>query len=76
MMQGQPLLNDQTAPQSKVHGISNLPFMHQGHFFSPDFLICDHIFCRQEYETQFVAVLSLYFLLEYFIRTQFSEKDG
>lgn len=74
MMQGQSWLNDQTAPQFKVDGLSRVPFMHQGYFFSPEFLICDHIFCRQEYETQFVAVLSLDFLPEYFIRAQFHEK--
>lgn len=67
MVAGQPLLNDKTAPQFKVDGMSRVPFMHQGYFFSPVFLICDHIFSRQEYETQFVAVLSLNFLREYFI---------
>ncbi|KAL9131062.1 MAG: hypothetical protein Q9175_006860, partial [Cornicularia normoerica] len=72
-MKGQPLLNDPTAPQFKVDGLSRVPFMHQGYFFSPEFLICDHIFCRQEYETQFVAVLSLDFLREYFIRAQCCE---
>ena len=70
MMQGQPPLNDRSAPQFKVDGISRVPFMHQGYFFEPDFLICDHIFCRTEYEAQFVAVLSLDFLREYFIRAQ------
>ena len=70
MMTGQPSLNDKTAPQFKVDGVSFVPFLHQGYFFSPAFLICDHIFCRQEYETQFVAVLGLDFLAEYFIRAQ------
>lgn len=74
MVAGQPSLNDQTAPQFKVDGLSYVPFMHQGYFFSPAFLICDHIFCRREYETQFVAVLSLDFLREYFIRAQYHEK--
>ncbi|KAF6228966.1 hypothetical protein HO133_007079 [Letharia lupina] len=74
MMQGQSWLNDQTAPQFKVDGLSRVPFMHQGYFFSPGFLICNHIFCRQEYETQFVAILSLDFLWEYFIRAQFHKK--
>ena len=70
IMAGQPSLNDKTAPQFKVDGFSIVPFLHQGYFFSPTFLICDHIFCRQEYETQFVAVLGLDFLREYFIRAQ------
>ena len=70
MMTGQPPLNDKTAPQFKVDGVSIVPFLHQDYFFSPTFLICDHIFCRQEYETQFVAVLGLDFLAEYFIRAQ------
>lgn len=48
--------------------------MHQGYFFSPDFLICDHIFCRQEYEEIFVAVLSLDFLRKYFIQAQYNKK--
>ena len=74
ILAGQPFLNDQTAPQFKVDGVSRVPFIHQGYFFSPRFLICDHIFCHQEYETQFVAVLSLDFLREYFIRAQFNEK--
>ena len=72
---GQPTLNDTTAPQFKVDGVSRVPFTHQGYFFSPAFFICDHIFCRQEYETQFVAVLSLDFLCEYFIRAQL-HKNG
>ena len=70
IMTGQPSLNDKTAPQFKVDGVSGVPFLHQGYFFSPTFLICDHIFCRQEYETQFVAVLGLEFLADYFIRAQ------
>ena len=70
IMTGQPSLNDKTAPQFKVDGVSSVPFLHQGYFFSPTFLICDHIFCRQEYEAQFVAVLGLEFLAEYFIRAQ------
>ena len=70
MMTGQPSLNDKTAPQFEVDGVSIVPFLHQDYFFSPSFLICDHIFCRQEYETQFVAVLGLDFLAEYFIRAQ------
>lgn len=74
MMQGQPPLNDPSAPQFKVDGLSRVPFMHQNYCFAPDFLICDHIFCRKEYEAQFVAVLSLNFLQEYFIRAQFDEK--
>lgn len=74
MMKGQPTLNDQTAPQFRVGGLSHVPFTHQGYLFSPAFLICDHIFCRQEYETEFVAVLSLDFLREYFIRAQFTEE--
>ena len=74
VMQGQPRLNDRTAPQFKVDGLSRVPFMHQGHFFAPAFLICDHIFCREEYEVQFVAVLSLEFLRQYFIRVQSTEK--
>ena len=73
MMAGQPSLNDKTAPQFKVDGGSIVPFLHQGYFFSPTFLICDHIFCRQEYETQFVAVLGLDFLQEYFIRAQYND---
>lgn len=75
MMKGEPALNDQTAPQFRVDGLSHVPFMFQGYFFSPAFLICDHIFCHQEYETQFVAVLGLDFLRQYFIRAQFS-KEG
>ena len=67
---GQPSMNDKTAPQFKVDGVSIVPFSHQGYFFSPTFLICDHIFCRQEYETEYVAVLGLDFLAEYFIRAQ------
>lgn len=74
IMKGEPLLNDQTAPQFRVDGLSCVPFVHQGHFFSPGFLVCDHIFCRQEYETQFVAVLSIDFLRAYFIRVQFSKQ--
>lgn len=74
MITGQPPLNDKTAPQFKVDGVSRVPFMHQGYFFSPAFLICDHIFCRQEYETQFVAVLSFDFLQEYFILAQSNGK--
>lgn len=74
MMRGEPALNDKTAPQFKVNGTSRVPFMHQGYFFSPTFLICDHIFCRREYETQFAAVLSLDFLQEYFIRAQSNGK--
>ena len=74
MMTGEPRLNDQMAPQFDVDGMSRIPFTHQGYSFSPPFLICDHIFCRQEYETQFVAVLGLDFLREYFIRAQSSEK--
>ena len=75
IMTGQPSLNDKMAPQFKVDGVSIVPFLHQGYFFSPTFLICDHIFCRKEYETQFVAVLGLDFLAEYFIRAQ-SKGDG
>ena len=74
IMKGQPSLNDQEAPQFRVDGISCVPFVHQGHFFSPEFLVCDHIFCRQEYETQFVAVLSVDFLQGYFIRAQLSKQ--
>ena len=66
--------NDQMAPQFDVEGVSRISFAHQGYFFRPSFMICDHIFCRQEYETQFVAVLGLDFLREYFIRAQPSEK--
>ena len=69
---GQPSLNDNTAPQFRVDGLSRVPFTHQGYFFSPGFCICDHIFCRQEYESQFVAVLGLDFLREYFIQAQYS----
>ena len=72
-MDGQTRSNDQTAPQFNVDGMSRIPFTHQGHPFSPQFLVCDHIFCRQEYETQFVAVLGLDFLREYFIRAQLRE---
>lgn len=71
MYMGEPALNDRTAPQFKVDGLSRVPFVHQGYSFSPIFLVCDHIFCRQEYETQFVAVLSLDFLRQYFIRAQY-----
>lgn len=71
---GQPPLNDKTAPQFEVDGLSQAPFMHQRYFFSPDFLICDHIFCRKEYEEIFVAVLSLDFLRKYFIQAQYSKK--
>ena len=73
IMKGEPPLNDQTAPQFMVDGVSPVPFTYQGYFFSPGFLICDHIFCRQEYETQFVAVLSLDFLREYFIQARYSK---
>ncbi|CAF9936806.1 MAG: Ribonuclease H1 [Alectoria fallacina] len=38
-----------------------------------DFFICDHIFCRQEFELQFAAVLGLDFLQDYFVRTQWTE---
>ena len=74
MMTGQPRLNDQTAPQFKVDGVGGVPFVHQGYFFEPAFLVCDHIFSRQEYESQFVAVLGLRFLREYFIRAQYYKK--
>ena len=74
MMTGESRLNDRIAPQFHVDGASHIPFTHQGYSFSPSFLICDHIFCRQEYETQFVAVLGCDFLREYFIRAQSSEK--
>ena len=74
MMKGESRLNDQIAPQFHVDGGSFIPFTYQGYSFSPSFLICDHIFCRQEYETQFVAVLGCDFLQEYFIRAQSSEK--
>ena len=70
MMIGESRLNDQFAPQFDVDGVSDVPFTHQGFSFSPQFLVCDHIFCRQEYEFQFVAVLGLHFLGEYFIRAQ------
>ena len=73
-MIGQPRSNDQTAPQFNVDGMSRIPFTHQGYPFSPQFLVCDHIFFRQEYETQFVAVLGLDFLREYFIRAQYNGK--
>ncbi|CAD6593211.1 MAG: hypothetical protein ASARMPREDX12_006938 [Alectoria sarmentosa] len=58
-MHGQPPLDDQTVPPFKADGVTRIPFTHQGHFFSPEFFICDHIFCRQEFELQFVAVLGL-----------------
>lgn len=74
MIRGEPALNDKTSPQFKVDGLSRVPFMHQGYFLAPAFLICDHIFCRQEYETQFVAILSIDFLQEYFIRAQFNKR--
>lgn len=72
-MHGQPPLDDQTAPPFKVDGVTRIPFTHQGHFFSPEFFVCDHIFCRQEFELQFVAVLGLDFLQHYFVRTQWTE---
>ena len=74
ILKGQPSLHDDPAPQFKVDGLSHVPFTHQGYFFSPAFLICDHIFCRQEYETEFVAVLGLAFLREYFIQTKYNKK--
>ena len=74
MMKGESRLNDRIAPQFQVDGASYIPFTYQDYSFSPSFLICDHIFCRQEYETQFVAVLGRDFLQEYFIRAQSSEK--
>lgn len=73
-MTGESSLNDQIAPQFDVDGVSYIPFTHQGHSFSPQFLVCGHIFCRQEYESQFVAVLGLRFLREYFIRAQSTGK--
>lgn len=73
-LQRQPLLDDKTAPQFKVDGVSPCSFMYQGYSFSPDFLICDHIFCRQEFETQFVAVLSLDLLRKFFIQARFDKK--
>ena len=74
MMTGESRWNDRIAPQFDVDGMSHIPFTHQGYPFSPQCLICDHIFWRQEYETQFVAVLGLDFLREYFIRAQSSDK--
>ena len=71
ILKGLPPLNDRTVPQFKVDGLSQVPFTYQGYFFSPPFLICDHIFSRQEFESQFVAVLSLDFLREYFIQAQY-----
>lgn len=50
-MQGWPQLDDQTAPQFKVDSVTRIPFMHKGRFFSPEFFVCDHIFCKQEFES-------------------------
>ncbi|MCJ1450896.1 Ribonuclease H1 [Mycoblastus sanguinarius] len=72
-MRGQPELNDRDSPQFKVDGLAQLPFTQDSHFFTPDFFVCDHIFCRQEYESEFVAILGLRFLEEYFIRAQWTE---
>ena len=72
-MQGQPSMNDRTSPNFQVDGMSRLPFMHGGYFFTPGFLLCDHIFSQQEFESEFVAVLGLEFLEEHRIRAQLSE---
>lgn len=72
-MQGQPKLDDQNAPQFKVDGLTRITFQYEGQSFSPQFFTCDHIFSRHEYESQFVAVLGLEFLKEYFVRAQWTE---
>ena len=63
-------VNDWTSPQFQVHGVTNMPLKYQDHYFSPRFLVCEHIFSREEFEGQFVAVLGLHFLNHTFIRAK------
>lgn len=72
-MQGKDPLRDRTALRWNVSGISKVPIQYQEYFFTPTCLVVDHIFCRHEYESQFVAVLGKDFLQEDFLRAQWTE---
>ena len=74
IMQDQDPLRDRTAPKFKVSGISRIPIHYQGYDFAPSCFILDHIFCRREFESQFVAVLGMDFLRESFLRAQWTER--
>lgn len=72
LMQGETRMNDRTAPKFQVRGISYVPLFCQGHQFYVRFLLVDHIFGRQEFESNFHAVLGLDFLTRCFIRVQWT----
>ncbi|KAL8817790.1 MAG: hypothetical protein Q9191_008078 [Dirinaria sp. TL-2023a] len=72
-MRGEDPLNDKTAPKWKVSGIGTVHLQHQGYSFKHDFFVVNHIFCRHEFESQFVAILGMDFLQHYFIRAQWTD---
>lgn len=66
---------NRSAPDFKVGGTSCVPISLDGHLFTPNFFLLDHIFSSSGFESDIVAILGSSFLRENFIRAQWTS-DG
>lgn len=63
---------NRSAPDFKVGGTSCVPVSLDGHLFTPNFFLLDHIFSSHGLESEIVAILGSSFLRENFIRAQWT----
>ena len=63
---------NRSAPDFKVGGTSCVPVALDGHLFTPNFFLLDHIFSSHGFESEIVAILGSSFLRENFIRAQWT----
>lgn len=63
---------NRSAPDFKVGGTSCVPVSLNGHLFTPNFFLLDHIFSSHDFESEIVAILGSSFLRENFIRAQWT----
>lgn len=63
---------NRSAPDFKVGGTSCVPISLDGHLFTPNFFLLDHILSSHDFESEIVAILGSSFLRENFIRAQWT----
>ena len=63
---------NRSAPDFKVGGTSCVPVLLDGHLFTPNFFLLDHIISSHGFESDIVAILGSSFLRENFIRAQWT----
>lgn len=74
-LQEDSVWKNRSAPDFKVGGTSCVPISLDGHLFTPNFFLLDHIFSSYGFESKIVAILGSSFLRENFIRAQWTS-DG